>query len=312
MNCILYQDWLHQWMDYKKAIIKPSTYATYSNIIFNQILPLLGSYPIYDITSADLQQFTYFWRTHSLGSKNGLSESTIRNALMLIKLSLKDFQLFYQKSLPPCNIQLPKTSKSPFPKTLSSADQSKLTMALINNPTLKNCGILLALYTGIRIGELCALTWNDINFANPSISINKTLQRILIKSSSHNHHSEIIITPPKSASSIRVVPIPQALIPLLKTHEPDNPQFYVLTASIQYTEPRVYRLYYMKLLKSLSISHLAFHGLRHTFATNLISKGADVKTVSELLGHSVVTTTLNLYTHPSFEHKKNCINLLSL
>ena len=308
-----YEDWLYQWLDQKKFFIKTSTYATYSNVIANQIVPFLGRFPIQDITEDLIQQAVLFWLDHSISSyKQGLSETTIRDVLMLVKLSLRDAQKYYQLPIQHYKVRCPKSYRSQQPRTFSKPDQQKLAAALTTEITAKNCGILLAMCTGLRIGELCALTWKDIHLHREYISITKTLQRILTKSRNGANTSQVIITPPKTPSSIRDIPLSKQLIPFLKQLQPSNRNFYFLTGTTKHMEPRIYRLYYSSFLKKQHIEHINFHGLRHTFATNLISSGADIKTVSELLGHSSVTTTLNLYTHPSLEHKRQCIELITL
>ena len=153
----------------------------------------------------------------------------------------------------------------------------------------------MALYTGIRIGEICALKWKDINFKNNTIIINKTLQRIYIKEQNKNT-SKIIISSPKTKYLLNI-----------KTDDND----YIIKGTIKYIETRSYRTYFNKLLNKLNIRKVNFHVLRHTFATNCIIAGIDCKTVSELLGHSSVNITLNLYVHPKIEEKMKCINIIS-
>jgi integrase len=162
------------------------------------------------------------------------------------------------------------------------------------------------MFSGIRIGELCALKWSDIDEIQKTINVSKTLQRISIKNPDLTTESKIIITTPKSNKSIRNIPLHSELIS--RTTENIRLTGYILTNSDIPLEPREIRYYYSSILKKLSIEHKSFHSLRHTFATRLIKNTNDFKTVSELLGHSSISTTLDIYTYTSEETKINCIN----
>ena len=171
------------------------------------------------------------------------------------------------------------------------------------NSNISELGILLCLYTGMRIGEICALKWSDIDLNTQLISVNKTLYRIK-NPAGNNPKTIIIIDAPKSRNSIRKIPIPPFMITRLSDMK--NNCFadsYFLTCSNNHTEPRAYRERYKNFLKSVDVPYRNFHVLRHTFATECIRCGIDVKTVSELLGHSSVKITLDRYVHPSIEDK---------
>ena len=170
-------------------------------------------------------------------------------------------------------------------------------------------GYAISLCTGMRIGELCALKWEDIDLANRLIYINKTLQRIYLKTEVGKGVTKIVITTPKSEKSVRNVPISNALLELLEQMGKQRGK-YVLTGTTSYIEPRVYREHYQKFVEQHGIQPIKFHALRHTFATRCIENGADYKIVSELLGHSSVNLTLNLYVHPNLEDKRRCVELL--
>ena len=177
-----------------------------------------------------------------------------------------------------------------------------------DNFTFRNLGIFICLSTGVRIGEICALTWEDIDTENGIIHIRKTIQRIYIRENGVRH-TELMIDTPKTATSIRDIPMTKDLLSVLKPlRKVVNENFFVLTNDITPTEPRTYRNYYKKLLAKLDIPPIKFHGLRHSFATRCIESHCDYKTVSVILGHSNISTTLNLYVHPNFEQKKKCID----
>lgn len=191
---------------------------------------------------------------------------------------------------------------------LTKNEQNRIMKYAINNLNNKNIGILICLFAGIRIGEVCALKWEDINLNDGLISINKTIQRIFAKNK-NNSYSKIIISSPKTKNTNRLIPINKNFTKILKSLKSDN-ENYILTGTNKYIEPRVYRNYFNNVLNTLKIKHFNFHSLRHTFATNCISLGVDYKTVSELLVHSNVNMTLDLYVHTSLSQKQKCYNKL--
>lgn len=194
------------------------------------------------------------------------------------------------------------------PEVLSITNQKKMMRYLDENFTFRNLGIFMCLSTGMRIGEICALTWNDIDMDMGVIHIRKTLQRIYIRENGMSH-TELILDVPKSANSIRDIPMTKDLYGVLKPLKRIvNDSYFVLTNDMNPTEPRTYRNYYKKLIAKLGIPPIKFHGLRHSFATRCIESNCDYKTVSVILGHSNISTTLNLYVHPNLEQKKKCID----
>ena len=179
---------------------------------------------------------------------------------------------------------------------------------LEQNFTFKNLGIIICLSTGIRIGEICALKWNDIDIENGFIKVSKTLQRIYLVDKEIKT-TKLIIDKPKTRNSFREIPLSSDLVRIVKPiMKVVNKNYYILTNEEKPTEPRTYRNYYKNLMRKLNIPLIKFHGLRHSFATRCIESNCDYKTISVLLGHSNITTTLNLYVHPNFEQKKKAIN----
>ena len=203
----------------------------------------------------------------------------------------------------------PKDNKEKSIYILTKHEQNKITDYVLDDINTKNIGFLISLYSGIRIGELCALQWKDIDFKNNKLIISKTIQRVYIKDKDKNV-SKVIITTPKTKNANREIPINKDFMELLKPLKTDKDN-YILSNNDKYIEPRTYRKYFNKILNELKINHFNFHSLRHTFATNCISLGCDYKTVSELLGHANVNITLNLYVHPRYSQKKKCIDLIS-
>lgn len=288
------------WKIEKKQYVKKSTFSAYMLLIENHLLPDFGNK--YNIEEADVQQFV-------LKKLNeGLSQKTIKDILivlkMVLKFGVKNKLLKYQEF----EIQFPTERERYEIEVLSKSNQKKIMNYVQEHFTFKNLGIYICLSAGIRIGEICALTWDDIDIESGIINIRKTIQRIYIIED-NNRRTELILDSPKTKNSIRDIPMSRELLRMLKPiKKVVNNSFYLLTNDAKPTEPRTYRNYYKKLMKELDIPELKFHGLRHSFATRCIESKCDYKTVSVILGHSNISTTLNLYVHPNMEQKKKCID----
>jgi len=200
---------------------------------------------------------------------------------------------------------MPKTEKKQT-DVLNSAERKRLENYLLHNLSNTNTAVLLCLFTGLRIGELCGLKWGDIDFDNGTLTVSRTVQRI-------NKHgkSEVVIGSPKSKSSVRVVPIPEFVLAILKRKRIDN-NVFLITGTGKPTEPRTMQNRFKSILKVCNIRNVNFHLLRHTYATVCIENGFDPKTLSELLGHSDASITLDRYVHSSMQLKKDYVNRLSL
>ena len=307
---ILYKDWIYEWLIEKKDYIKESTYANYSNNIFNHIIPKLGNYHLNQINHKIIQDFLLeLSKNGRKDNTGGLSEKTIKDITILVKGSIKKAINENKIKYIELSFNYPKDNKDKNIYILTKHEQNKITNYVLNNCNSKNIGLLISLYSGIRIGELCALQWKDVDFKNNKLTISKTIQRIYIKDKDNNI-SKIIVSTPKTKNANREIPINKDFLEILKKlkSEKDN---YILSNTSKYVEPRTYRKYFNKVLRELKIKQFNFHSLRHTFATNCISLGCDYKTVSELLGHANVNITLNLYVHPRYSQKKKCIDLIS-
>ena len=306
---ILYKDWLWYWMQKKKDYIKESTYSNYSNIISNHIIPELGNIKLSNLNNKLIQEYLINkYKTGRLDGNGGLSNKTIRDIIAVVKSSLK--YAIKEEMINNINLDFtyPKIGNKDKIYIIPKKDQEKLITYIKQNENTRSLGVLLALYSGIRIGELCALQWKDIDFKNNILHINKTLQRIYIKDNKESV-SKIIITNPKTHNAERDIPLNKRFADILKKYQTESNN-YILSNCDKWIEPRTYRRYFKKCLDKAKIGQINFHGLRHTFATNCIKLGVDYKTVSELLGHANVNITLNLYVHPQMSQKKKCIDLI--
>lgn len=289
-----------EWKEEKKKYVKKSTYAAYQLLIQNHIKPYFGD--LYEVDEEKVQQFVF----DKLDA--GLSEKTIRDIIivlkMILKFGIKNGYLEYVQ----IDAKFPSKQEKKDLDVLSKADQKKFMEHLRNNFTFKNLGIFICLSTGMRIGEICGLRWCDVDTAEGVIKVRHTLQRIYIIEG-ETRHTELLLDTPKTANSVRDIPMSSELLKMLKSlNKVVNENYYVISNDIKPIEPRTYRNYYKKLCKQLDIPELKFHGLRHSFATRCIESKADYKTVSVLLGHSNISTTLNLYVHPNKEQKKKTID----
>ena len=306
---ILYKDWIYTWLLEKKDYIKESTYANYSNNIFNHIIPKLGNYYLNELNHKVIQDFLLeLSKNGRKDNTGGLAEKTIKDITIIIKGSIKKGINEDKIKHIELTFNYPKDNKENKLYVLTKREQSKITNYVLENINSRNIGLLISLYSGIRIGELCALRWEDVDFKKNCLTINKTIQRVYIKDKNKNI-SKVIITTPKTKNANREIPINKDFLEILKKVKSDK-KHYILTGNEKYIEPRTYRKYFNKILDELRIKHFNFHSLRHTFATNCISLGVDYKTVSELLGHANVNITLNLYVHPRYSQKKKCIDLV--
>lgn len=289
-----------EWKEEKKKYVKKSTYAAYQLLIQNHIKPYFGD--LYEVNEEKVQQFVF----DKLDA--GLSEKTIRDIIivlkMILKFGIKNGYLEYVQ----IDAKFPSKQEKKDLDVLSKADQKKFMEHLRNNFTFKNLGIFICLSTGMRIGEICGLRWCDVDTVEGVIKVRHTLQRIYIIEGK-TRHTELLLDTPKTANSVRDIPMSSELLKMLKSlNKVVNENYYVISNDIKPIEPRTCRNYYKKLCKQLDIPELKFHGLRHSFATRCIESKADYKTVSVLLGHSNISTTLNLYVHPNKEQKKKTID----
>ena len=287
------------WKEYKRPYVKQSTMAAYVLILENHVLPYFGDGD--SLHEQAVQAFVL----HKLES--GLSVKTIKDILIVLKMIMKfgvknEWMNYYE-----WDIKYPTTSTNKELEVLSVANHRKILNYIQSHFTFTGLGIYISLSTGLRIGEICALKWSDINVTDGTITVSRTIERIYIIEGEEKH-TELVINTPKTKNSCREIPMNKELLAMIKPlKKVVNDNFYVLTNDERPTEPRTYRNYYKGLMAKLDIPKLKYHGLRHSFATRCIEAGCDYKTVSVLLGHSNISTTLNLYVHPNMEQKKRCI-----
>lgn len=288
------------WKKDKQQYVKQSTIAAYALILENHILPVFGDKV--QLTETDVQAFAL------KKLQDGLSQKTVKDVLIVLKMIQKFGAKNGDLSFVEWSVKFPTEQTKQELEVLSINNQKRIMQYAIDNFTFRNLVIYICLSTGIRIGEVCALKWGDINIATETISINRTIERIYMIDG-EKRHTEVVIGTPKTKNSLREIPMSKELLKIIRPlKKVMNDDYFILTNEAKPTEPRTYRNYYKQLLKQLGIPDLKFHGLRHSFATRCIESQCDYKTVSVILGHANISTTLNLYVHPNMEQKKKCIN----
>lgn len=292
-----------EWLSAKQTQTKASTYANYAFKVEKHLIPAFGQLKIEKLTPSKVYDFIMEKR------KNGLSNKYISDLVIVLKNMTRYAARIHHCINAISDVELPKKEKHEL-DLFTKIEQNRLKSALLYKMDITKLAVMLALYTGIRIGELCGLKWSDIDFKTKIIHIERTVQRI--RRSRNGRRTELIISTPKSQTSIRTIPLPEFLIDMLKALKPSNTNMFIITGNVKLPDPRTMQYRFKALLSKTGLRDTNFHSLRHIFATNCIEVGFDVKTLSEILGHSSVEITLNRYVHSSMERKKQCMKLLSL
>lgn len=310
-SSLTYNELLDSWLHSSQLNTKESTHARYSHLISTHIKPQLGKYPLSMLSTEIIESFIELQLTEGrLDKTGGLAPKTVTDILTIIKNTI-DYARY--KGLPViCNLsKLSIKKKEKEMRVLTQSEQDALITVLIDDMDLYKFGVFLSLYTGIRIGELCALQWEDFNLALTTLKVRKTMQRIQDTENGAFSKTKIVITEPKSQCSVREIPLPTFVIDMARKFVA-NPKAYILTGNDRYVEPRTMQNRFKSYVKDSGISDANFHALRHTFATRCVEVGFEIKSLSEVLGHANVNITLNRYVHSSFELKCSNMNKLSL
>lgn len=298
-----YIDWLIQWLEnYIRPSVKVRTYERYRLIVEQHIKDKTGSIELNNLSPLVLQSFiTELLQSGNKKTGKGLSANSVNAVISVIQSSLKTAHLLgLTKEYTADKLKRPKLKEKPV-ECFTLAEQKQIEQAILNGKKDKLYGIILCLYSGLRIGELIALQWTDIDFTKGILTVSK---------SCHDGKDGLIIDEPKTATSRRTIPLPKQLMPLVKMLKKRSDSDFVVSNHGKPLSVRSYQWSFELLLKKLDIPHRGFHSLRHTFATRAIECGMDLKTLSEILGHKNPTVTLNRYAHSLMEHKQDMMNRL--
>lgn len=286
------------WLENKRYVVKESTYCYYNSLIINHVKPFFEKLPCKKINETEINRFV-----DSIINKNEkMSKKTLKDILIVLRQILKFANIKVE-------IKLPRVVKKEV-KIFSKDEQDKFeTSTKVINDSVKFC-MYLCLYTGLRIGEICALKWKDIDLKNGLISVSKTIIRVKNMDDKQKSKTKVIISDAKTNNSVRVIPLSKNIISILSEYKSKDDMF-LITGTQKYMEPRVYHNKFKKVLKDANIGDYKFHVLRHTFASNCIKKGFDPKTLSEILGHSDIRLTLSLYVHSDIDLKRALMEKLN-
>lgn len=297
-------DWMLFWMENELlGSIKTFSYQTYMNLLNRYLLPALGNIPLYSVTPGIVNDYV-----HHL-EETGLAYSTIKSAYRLLSAAMRYALDEGKIQKNPCRkirIQRPEQTEQ---RVLTRGEQKMLRKSASD----RDLPVILSLYTGMRLGEVCALKWSDIDWEKKTITVRRTVQRVIRNGHVDNSgKTMLMIGTPKSLRSHRVIPVPDfILVQLKKLAKSGAPDSFVFSVSTKAAEPRTIQRRFKRLMDNLGISGVHFHTLRHSFATRLLELGVDVKTVSVLLGHGSVRTTLDFYAHSLIDQQRAAMNLLA-
>lgn len=300
-----YEYWLDAWLHTKRLGVKESTYIRYRNTIENHIKPDLGKYPINKISTSLMEQFvSRKLQNGRIDGNGGLSPKSMSDIMVIVKESFKYAQSY--GVIVVCSFERISFKKNAQEmRVLSLLEEQRLLSVLFKDFDRYKMGVFICLYTGIRIGELCALQWKNVSLSENAIKIEYTMQRLQSENLNALQKTRIIVTEPKSYAALRTIPLPEFVIDVIKPFA-GSPNTYVLSGECKkIIEPRTMQNRFKAYLAEGKIEEANFHSLRHTFATRCIEAGFDVKTLSEILGHSSVKITLDKYVHSSMQLKRN-------
>lgn len=293
---------LDDWLSSKINRIKKSTYANYQMKLNKHILPYFSNMICNELSAVQVNDFI------KKKISEGLSLRYISDMIVILKSAFRyaSGKFRIMNPLDGFSFLKPKVSQI---NILSPNEQKKLINRFHNNPNKTDVGIALSLFTGLRIGEVCAMRWSDIDLEKRVLTVNHTIQRI--QDFDGETKTKLVITEPKSLHSKRSIPIPDGIYPLLNRFRSDNNSF-ILSGTEKPVEPRTMQNKFAAILREEKLPSVHYHSLRHAFATRAVEVGFDIKTLSEILGHSSVELTLNLYVHSSLERKRACMALMTV
>lgn len=303
---LLLSDVSGRWLESRCGALKETTVGKYGSILKNYIIPEYGYRPIDGISGDEVR----LWLEGLAGSggSDGISAKSVNGIASVLRLIFRYAKTCEDLPAPDIgDFRLKQPRKQIV--VLSHGEQSRLVEYLLENMELSSLGIMTCLYTGIRLGEVCALRWGNVQQEDGILDIRATMSRIQADGDPE-HRTKIVITPPKSECSDRRIPIPAGIAALMKEMRCPDTSFFLTGSTAEYMDPRTMQNHFKAVLAKCGIAPVGFHALRHTFATNCIEQDFDVKSLSEILGHANVTVTMNRYVHPTMSMKRGYMDRL--
>lgn len=295
-----------EWLMLNRSRVKESTYVKYSSMLEKHVKPRLGGCLVQALSSVIIEQFS-----HDLLYEEELSPKTVKDILTMLHSIIHYTSMQFSEPLPRIDIVYPKVPKTEM-RVLSKEEQTRLVKYLLDDMDECKFGVLLSLLTGMRIGEVCALQWDNVCLQERTVKIKATMQRLRNFDDNRTGRTKVVISEPKSASSARVIPLTDYAVRLCKTHWCSSPAAFVLTGEEnRYIEPRTLQYKLERYTAECGLVGVHFHTLRHTFATRCVEVDFEIKSLSEILGHSSPRITLERYVHSSMELKRNNMNKLT-
>lgn len=295
-NCLEF--YCDEWLESRKTDVRESTYVKYQAVLNKYIKPYFGHYDPLNLDKILVDHFK-----NDLILEKGLSNKTVQDILVILKSIFKYTASFFPGEFPALDIGFLKCEKKDA-RVLSCAEQNKLIEYLLEDMDDCKFAILLALFTGMRIGELCALRWKNISIPDRTVHITATMQRLRDVNGNGETHTHLVTGVPKSRTSMRIIPLTDDAVGLCGRMQPKSPAAFVLTGTQKCMEPRTLQYRLKKYTKACGLENVHFHTLRHTFATRAVEAGFEIKSLSEILGHASTTITLDRYVHSSMELKR--------
>lgn len=299
------------WKQTNRIRLKGGSEQRYDYLIQTHILPTLGGLKLSQISAASVNTFLMDKLSNGrLDGNGGLSPSYV-SSIMIIVNSAINFAVAEQMC-PPLKtpIYKPQTETKEL-EILNYDQQSTIEHYASSNLNATNIGVLITLYTGLRIGEVCALTWDDVDLQNQVIHVRHTIARIKNENKDGKTKTLLVVDEPKTKSSKRDIPIHPKLLVDLVEYRKVSASKYVVSDSTDFVSPRTYEYRYHRLLESCGVDSINYHALRHTFASRCVEVGVDIKSLSEILGHRDSSITLNTYVHTSMQQKRVQLDKLS-
>ena len=298
-----------EWLRFLRPQLKQASIAKYITVLTSHLLPTFQDYKIEEIQRSDVTALIRELLASGGKKSDGLSPKSVATVRSVLK-NILDYAS-REKGICVADINgIPIKQPQKQMRILSRAEQEKLSRYLCANLTPCHLGILVCLYTGLRIGEICALQWKDISFDDHYLHVHKAMQRVQYLDCEEKR-TEVCIAKPKSDCSIRRIPLPDELLHLLQNARKEDGAFLLTGSDKKYIEPRTMQNHFRSVMDKCEIPSVNFHALRHTFATRCVELGFDIKSLSEILGHANVNITMNRYVHPSMELKQRNMNMLS-
>lgn len=298
-----------RWEENISQQVKESTFVKYHTIVEKHLLPALGKICVEEMTHEMIESFSLGLLRGEGRNHRPLAPRTVSDILCVLRSILR----FARRggAIVPCDGSSVRIRRPPVKiRVLTRHEQETLCRYIYEDLNHRNVGLLLSLYMGLRVGELCALCWEDIDLQDRLLYVRHTMHRIQ-NLSPEGPRTRIVVTTPKTATSVRMIPLPEDLALILETLPGDHTGFFLRGQVNAYAEPRVMQYHFHRALERCGLDDANYHALRHTFATRCVELGFDVKTLSELLGHSTVTMTMDRYVHPTLDLKREHMGRIS-